>query len=333
MLSTLAFAAEGRQKVFAAITYDGNNIAKDVGGVGFKPDFAIVADRVNSNRKPMSASTLNLLSPQPYVVFPNDYYDLASSPANYYRDTGGNITSWNVDGVGIGSGDAYNKAAVSGNNFAGWFWKRHEDCFNILQYTGDGGSSKAIAHGLTSAPKLILGRRIDTSARDIYVYHVENTANPETDYLILNSSNATADLDTVWADTAPDSTNITVGTTLNGNGLAYNLFAFAEKAGVSKFGEYTGNGSATGPIISGLGFIPSLVMIKRTDAGSSHWTMFDRARKNPGVENYYIALEDTAAEFSGVGVLLGTVTDTFQPVSDNANTNANGGTYIWSAWA
>ena len=43
------------------------------------------------------------------------------------------------------------------------------------------------------------------------VYHVENTDNPETDYLSLNSSGSTSDLNTIWNDTAPTSTLISIG--------------------------------------------------------------------------------------------------------------------------
>ena len=41
------------------------------------------------------------------------------------------------------------------------------------------------------------------------------TANPETDYLRLNSTNGTADDATFWGDTAPTSTVVSIGSAFN----------------------------------------------------------------------------------------------------------------------
>ncbi len=47
-------------------------------------------------------------------------------------------------------------------------------------------------------------------------------------------------------------------------------------SGYSKFGSYTGSGSS-GKAVTGLGFRPMFVMIKRTDS-SGGWHVFDSVR-------------------------------------------------------
>jgi hypothetical protein len=53
----------------------------------------------------------------------------------------------------------------------------------------------------------------------------------------------------------------------------YIAYCFAEKKGFSKFGSYTGNGSADGTFVY-TGFKPAFVMVKRTDT-SGDWDMYD----------------------------------------------------------
>jgi hypothetical protein len=55
-------------------------------------------------------------------------------------------------------------------------------------------------------------------------------------------------------------------------------YCFAEKAGYSKFGSYTGNGNADGTFVY-TGFKPSWLMIKRTNS-TENWHIFD-IKRNP----------------------------------------------------
>jgi hypothetical protein len=64
---------------------------------------------------------------------------------------------------------------------------------------------------------------------------------------------------------------------LNGSGDTHIAYCFADVKGFSKFGSYTGNGSADGTFVY-TGFKPAFVMIK--NVGTSNWTMHDNKR-NP----------------------------------------------------
>ena len=59
---------------------------------------------------------------------------------------------------------------------------------------------------------------------------------------------------------------------------------FRRKKGYSKFGSYTGNGSADGTFVY-TGFKPAFVMRKRTN-DTQDWNIFDNKRLeyNPAVE-------------------------------------------------
>lgn len=329
MLSSgIILAGAGQaKKNFRAVTYTARNLARSIEGIGFKPDVAIIKDLVNTNRTLLCGLSLNTGTPSPFEPYPSRRLDISVS-TDLYFDDGNGLTSFDADGFSVSAADEVCKTAVSTQNFGAWLFNRHPDFFSLLNWDGDGNPSQVLAHGLTSTPKMIWAAKRE-AADDVKVYHASNTANPETDYLRLNSTAATADLDTVWNDTAPDGTNITVGSLLNVTATKYFGCCFAEQVGKSKFGTYTGNGSATGPIISGLGFTPFAVLIKRTDSGGS-WRLYDRNRTN-GSEYFSVRLNSTGPASSGVDVDL--QADGFQPQTTNGDVNANTATYVYAAFA
>jgi hypothetical protein len=115
----------------------------------------------------------------------------------------------------------------------------------------------------------------------------------------------------------------------------YIAYCFAEIAGFSKFGSYTGNGSSAGPFVY-LGFRPEFIMIKRTDTTAS-WLVVDAARSpnntsvNGGMQN--VLLPNTSGtEDTGADICDG-VSNGFKFYQGAASFNANGGTYIYMAFA
>jgi hypothetical protein len=88
-------------------------------------------------------------------------------------------------------------------------------------------------------------------------------ANPTTGRLQLNLTNAEIAGGTPgsWNNTAPTSTVFSIGDSsfpeVNGSGNSIVAYCFAEVEGFSKFGSYTGNGSADGPFVW-CGFKPAL---------------------------------------------------------------------------
>ena len=108
------------------------------------------------------------------------------------------------------------------------------------------------------------------------IYHHKNTSAPETDFLSINSDDATVDASDRWNDTAPTSTFFTVGSHAMVNNDGDNILAmlFASVDGVSKVGYYDGSNSEQ---TITTGFQPRFLVIKRVDAGYA-WFVLDTTR-------------------------------------------------------
>jgi len=118
------------------------------------------------------------------------------------------VTAFNSDGFSLGD---HNELNDSSDTYVAWNWKESATAgFDIVAYTGNGTDDTDISHNLSATPKMIIVKNRD--AADAWqVYHGANTAAPETDYLVLNTSAATADAADRWSDEAPTSSVFTLG--------------------------------------------------------------------------------------------------------------------------
>jgi hypothetical protein len=194
------------------------------------------------------------------------------------------LTAFNTTGFSIGNA-LFNDSAV---NYVSWTFREQPKFFDIVTYTGNGTSSRAIPHNLQSTPGCIIVRNY-TNVDNFYVYHrsLNDGVNPELWYNLLNSDEVEKNTSSVWGGTPPTSTNFSVGpTSTNDNGLAYIAYVFAHNAGgfgltggsnAISCGFYTGNGSTTGPVVT-LGYQPQWLLIKRGVSGNGNWLMLDVAR-------------------------------------------------------
>jgi len=219
--------------------------------------------------------------------------------------------SFDSDGFTIGNEDNIND---TGDNYVAWNWKTGTSFsndasatsvgsidsagsvnttsgFSIITYTGT-GSAATVAHGLGVAPKLIINRTI-SAAKEWDVYYGDPT-----DYLVLNTTAATADASDKWNDTAPTSTvwSIESSSQNNTSGGTCLAYCFAEKKGFSKIGSYTGNGNANGNFIY-LGFKPAFILLKGT-ANTEDWSIYDNKRLGYNVDNNVLASNSSAAELT-----------------------------------
>ena len=112
----------------------------------------------------------------------------------------------------------------------------------------------------------------------------------------LNLTNAESAAEEPWNDTAPTSTHFTIKGTANDpntnkDGEDYIACLFASVDGISKVGSYTGNGSASGPIVT-LGFSPRFILIKCT-SGGTNWFVYDTLRGLSSGNDQRLQLNDT----------------------------------------
>jgi len=227
---------------------------------------------------------------------------LQSNATNGEATTTGTISSFNTDGFSIDDNVFVNNSLTT---FVSWTFRQQANFFDVVTYTGT-GVARTVSHNLGSVPGCIIVKRTDTSG-DWQVYHRANTANPETDYLVLNTTAATADSDTRWNDTLPTDAVFSLGTdaTVNASGGTYVAYIYAHDAGgfgltgednVISCGSFTGNSTVT------LGWEPQFVMYKATNTASD-WYMFDTMRKmtTQSVTCANILRANTSAAESGSG--------------------------------
>jgi hypothetical protein len=154
-----------------------------------------------------------------------------SSDNTLGQQTGTNdLTAFTSTGFSLGTSSRVNRSVASENTFASWTFRKAPKFFDVVTYTGT-GANRTVAHNLGSVPGCIIVKRTNTSG-DWQVYHRANTANPETDYLVLNSTAATVDSNTRWNDTQPTDAVFSLGTeaTVNASGGTYVAYLFAHDA-------------------------------------------------------------------------------------------------------
>ncbi len=258
----------------------------------------------------------------------------------------GEFTSFDNDGFTLAStsGNGLNR---SGEEYCSWTFRNQPGFFEVVKYEGNGTAGRTVSHNLGSAPGCIIVKRVESgqSNGDFFVYHRGNTASPETDYLLLNSSNATADSTSAWNDTAPTATNFTLGSSSDVNAssntyIAY-LFAHDDQSfgtdsdeSIIKCGSYSGN---SGSQTIDVGFEAQWVLIKNTTSGSTDWFVVDVMRRmvdTTAVDTALIRANETDAEqLSGAGgARITTRSNGFGFLSEsNLSCNRTGETYIYVA--
>jgi hypothetical protein len=320
--------------VMDATLYTGTGATQVVTNSGsMKPDLVWLKSRSNARDHRLMDSVRGINN----VLTPN------STVAEY---AGSALSSINSNGFTLNTTDNQN---VSAETYVGWQWQAGQGStssntsgtitstvsvnatagFSVVTYTGT-GSAATIGHGLGVVPKWIIVKNRD--ATDAWqVYHAANTANPETDYLVLNTTAATADNVNRWNDTLPTSTVFSIGNgvEVNTNTEKYVAYCWAEIAGFSKFGSYTGNGSTDGPFIY-TGFRPKFILLKNASAAFG-WTIWDTSRNTYNVLNNYLI--PNASDAEGSLNVMDILSNGFKIRDSNIFNNGSGNTLIYAAFA
>jgi hypothetical protein len=325
-----ATASTQANKYFDIALYTGNSGSQSITSLGFQPDLVWLKSRSNSATNHLLEDVIrgtknSLLSNDTSAELARGINAFLSNGFSFNDFAGGDGNSsgqtyvaWNWKANGSGSTNTAGSitSTVSANTSAG---------FSIVTYTGN-SSTATVGHGLGVAPKMVIVKS-RSQADNWQVWHTGLTGT--TYYLQLNSTGAQTTTSTPWSGSF---TSTTIGLTSisNASGQTYVAYCFAQIAGYSAFGSYTGNGSSDGPFVF-TGFRPKYLMVKRTDASAS-WTAMDTARNtsNATTAILYPNLSDAEAT-SGTGWLL--LSNGFKSISTGTDWNANGGTYIYMAFA
>lgn len=326
--------------VMAASTYTGNgatqsiaNSGNNAAAVSFKPDLVWIKSR--------SAATDHKLTDSVRGVTKALISDTTGAETT---DATG-LTAFGSGGFTLGADANYNTNAAT---YIGWQWQAGQGTtssntngsitstvsvnqsagFSVVTYTGT-GSAATVGHGLGVAPKFIITKSRN-AAQSWYVYHSAYGAT-KTTYLNLTDGAATDSR--VWNNTEPTSSVFSIGTIGPGAAVTEVAYCWSEVAGYSKFGSYTGNGSADGPFVY-LGFRPRFVMIKNASDGTATWIMWDSSRDTYNVERYQLYPNQSAAEVTdATNNTLDFLSNGFKYRGASSVGNGSGNTIIYAAFA
>jgi len=250
------------------------------------------------------------------------------------------LDSFTSDGFQV---DADVKVNTNTEDYVAWCWKESATAgFDIISYEGTGDNTNVstaqnVNHSLSAVPHLMTMKNRSASGQGWPVYHHRNTSAPETERLILNTTEATYD-DTIpydWNDTAPTSSVVSIGPGNRNNKDGDDIIGYlwSEKQGFSKFGSYVGNGNADAPFVY-TGFRPKFLIIKVSDA-TNNWVLWDRER-NPVNEGTHCSLipNGTDVDNCNTGYLvMDFLSNGFKYTDTNAIANTSGKIYVYIAFA
>lgn len=340
----MAFATINKgSSYFNTLLYTGNGSAtQSITGVGFKPDLVWVKNRTAA----VSHCWVDGVRAAPNQLG-SDLTDAENSSGNNYVVYGG-VSVLGSDGftASLGSDPTYQATNKSAQNYVAWNWLAANSTtsntsgtisstvsanttsgFSIVSYTGNGTSGATVGHGLGSVPKFIIYKE-RSQPRNWYVF--TSVIDGSYDNLYLNNTDAKTDR----TITLPTSSVFSLSSSNehNENNETYIAYCFAEVKGFSKFGSYTGNGSADGTFIY-TGFKPAWVMIKQTSAAGEGWEMADDVRSTYNVISTFLRANSNAAESTNTDRQFDFLSNGIKLRGSHGSTNASGATYIYACFA
>jgi len=321
---------------FATTLYTGNGSTDRAVTVGFQPDWIWCKERSQTESNMLHDVHMNA----------GDY--IRSNTADQLSNSGEMFKSITSTGFTVGTRGEVNE---NSQTYVNWSWKgggtpsannvgstassvsvNTTSGFSVVTWTGT-GSATTLGHGLGATPELIIIKN-KTDNNTNWMFFARSMIAPSATNKEFFELNAQAGLQANGSATTFTSTSNTtfgVGTDnkLNGSGDAMVAYVFAPKPGFSSFGKYYGNGNADGSFVY-TGFRPAWVLQKQQ--ATRDWTLADNRRANSF--NYINArLNPNTSNAEGANNLIDFVSNGFKCRGTESNSNTNGGTYMYFAFA
>ena len=296
------------------VTYTGTGASNSISSLGFSPDLVWLKNR--------GGATSHAL----YDTVRGVQAQLSSDTTGSEVTSSTGLTAFGSNGFTIGTSSLVN---TSGTQYVAWAWDEAPIAgMDIVSYSGT-GVARTVPHNLGVAPKFVIVKRRDTGSSPWMIWH--NNLTSGTYY--LSFSTAAEQSGPTRFTASPTSSAINVGTDsdLNASGGTYISYLFAEIEGFSKFGSYTGNGSADGPFVY-CGFRPRWVMIKSVMT-NTNWIIFDTARSTYNQINDHLGPNTSAAENFQTNESIDATSNGFKIRNINNDINYNTYTHIFAAFA
>ena len=326
---------------FNTVLYDGTSATQSITGVGFQPDFVWIKRRDGVENHYWQDSSRGSTQ-QIYSNLTNAQFNETTA-----------VTSFDSDGFTMGS---YNGINNSGESYVAWCWKLNGGTtssntdgsitstvqvnskagISIVQYTGT-QSNATVGHGLGVAPSLVITKAL--GAANGWPTLVQADSTTRYDGLRLNEAglNNSGNGAGFFQNTTPTDSVFYLGNSdeSNRNATATIAYCFAEVAGFSSIGGYSGNGSDNGPIIN-TGFEPAWLMIKVVTGSADGWFMVDnkRATSNPRARRVFA--NSDVGDAIEPGAQVDFFSNGFQlrgSGGGQGQTNKSGSTYVYIAFA
>ncbi len=312
--------------------YTGNNSAGHaITGVGFQPDWTWIKSTdgtynhhtFDAIRGVTKSITTNENAAETTIsgltAFGTDGFTLGS---NAQCNSGGPFVSWNwkAGTTAIPSGSTTDPLGVSINTTSG---------FGIYKITSPASGSYVLKHGLGKKPKMVIVKDLEASQK--WMVWSDTFSNATNDYIKLNSTDAKATYSTCWGTMNSTDCTISVGGTLDANN-DHVVYIFTDTTGYSKFGSYTGNGNADGTFVY-TGFKPAWIMYKNSGYTGA-WIMYDNKRDPHNLIDTRLEAQGDFVESTSSSKSLDFLSNGFKMRGvDNAQSNWDGNTYIYMAFA
>ena len=319
---------------FKAVLYTGTHSSVPTVTVGWKSDFLWLKSRTQT--------------------YDHNLLDTTRGGSNKLASNNSNAASTSGDSVTFNattfqpSGQAINESGQGTNNMISWNWKANGGTtvtnnagslsstvqanttagFSVVKWTSDGNNGRTVGHGLGVKPTVIITKNISAAGSWYSFFEAAGVDK----YLRLNSTDAVTTNTDIFGGGAQATAVFTIGQSTAGysNGNDIIAYVFAPIQGYSKFGSYTGNGSADGAFVY-TGFKPAWVMYKQTNAGTRDWAIVDDKRDTFNVcdEELYANTSDATGDVD----LLDFVSNGFKCRRSHNSQNGDGDTYIYMAFA
>jgi hypothetical protein len=317
-------------KYFTANLHTGTGASRSITGLEFAPEMVWfkgrsvaynnhIYDIIRGTTKAVMTNLTNAETTysDALTAFNSDGYTIGAN-ANVNESSATYVSwNWKANGAGVSNTAGTITSTVSANTTSG---------FSIVNYTGT-ATNATVGHGLGVTPAMIIVKKRGGTS-NWNVYHKNLTS--ANYYLILNDTTGQITTNDPWNNTAPTSTVFSIKGTagdVNTSATTHIAYCFADVKGYSKFGSYTGNGSADGTFVY-TGFKPAFLMWKRSDSSSS-WAIIDSTRDTYNVTTKYLIPNASDAEASTT--FLDFVSNGFK--LRTTSLNESGGTYIYMCFA
>ena len=332
------------QRYFDSILYTGNGSTQSPSGLEFTPDFVWIKARSVGHHHAWFDSVRGVSK----VMY--------SSARNEEGSYSGLLTSFHRGGFTVGNYDDENQ---NGTTYVAWCWKaggaavtnsdgnitssvsaNQEAGFSVATYTGSTASGAlTVGHGLGRKPAWVIIKRRNGGNHDWIIGHEGLATNAfannkflkfETNGTFTNSQVFGAEPTTTVTQIVTDGSSGATNLTSSGT---YVMYSWAEIPGYSKFGSYIGNGSTDGTYVH-LGFRPALIITKKT--GTDSWQLWDNKRDPHNLMHHRLFANESSSESTSEdssSSQLDFCSNGFKWRGSSNDTNGNGDTYIYSAFA